>query len=103
MELGQYERGLTDCRVASRLLKQEERLLGEREVEQVVTVGASAVLSSVNRRVCDSFLYMLPFQESSPQRFWRERVGKVFPYVFGRRKEGGNEPLRDSDCVLITA
>lgn len=35
IELGQYERGLTDCGVASRLLDFEERLLGEREAEQV--------------------------------------------------------------------
>eukprot|EP00903_Cladosiphon_okamuranus_P008234 g7927.t1 len=34
IELGQYERGLTDCGVASRLLDIEERLLGEREEEQ---------------------------------------------------------------------
>ncbi|CAM9251020.1 unnamed protein product [Scytosiphon promiscuus] len=35
IELGQYERGLTDCAVASRLLDFEERLLGEREAAQV--------------------------------------------------------------------
>ncbi|CAN0337231.1 unnamed protein product, partial [Ectocarpus sp. 8 AP-2014] len=34
IELGQYQRGLTDCEVASRLLDFEERLLGEREAEQ---------------------------------------------------------------------
>lgn len=35
IELGQYERGLTDCAVASRLLDVEERLLEEREAAQV--------------------------------------------------------------------
>ncbi|CAM9407149.1 unnamed protein product, partial [Ectocarpus sp. 6 AP-2014] len=34
IELGQYQRGLTDCEVASRLLGFEEHLLGEREAEQ---------------------------------------------------------------------
>ncbi|CAM9596625.1 unnamed protein product [Ectocarpus fasciculatus] len=34
IELGQYQRGLTDCEVASRLLDVEERVLGEREAEQ---------------------------------------------------------------------
>lgn len=35
IELGQYERGLTDCGVASRLLDFEEQMLREREAEQV--------------------------------------------------------------------
>lgn len=35
IDLGQYERGLTDCAVATRLLNFEERLLGEREAAQV--------------------------------------------------------------------
>lgn len=37
VELGQYERGLTDCGVASRLLDEEEHLLEEMEAEQVNT------------------------------------------------------------------
>lgn len=41
IELGQYERGLTDCGVASRLLDIEERLLGEREAEQVGGCGSA--------------------------------------------------------------
>eukprot|EP00904_Undaria_pinnatifida_P013165 jgi/Undpi1/897/HiC_scaffold_10.g04361.m1 len=62
MELGQYERGLTDCRVASRLLKQEERLLGEREVEQerrdkeAAAAAAAAAASAESKRKAEERL-----------------------------------------------
>eukprot|EP00752_Nemacystus_decipiens_P011953 g10598.t1 len=44
--LGQYERGLTDCGVASRLLDYEERLLGEREAEQARKEAEAAEIAA---------------------------------------------------------
>lgn len=51
IEVGQYARGLTDCHVASRLLREAETLLEEREAEEVCTfgVGLSSGISASTR------------------------------------------------------